>query len=185
MKKFNCAFILCAGVVFLSACSSAPPVKPDDTNVAKTKTEEKAPMQIAPAKSVPTTSPNTTASTLPPYLDPASQLSIKRSVYFDYDNFSVKHDYSPMLEMHGKYLTANPKLTIRVEGNADERGSKEYNLALGQKRAEAVVRTLKVYGVREDQMEAVSWGEEKPRAQGHDEAAFSQNRRVDLVYPNK
>ena len=185
MKNFNCASILCAGVVFLTACSSAPPVKLDDSNVAKTKTEEKALMQVAPARPVPTTSPNATASTLPPYLDPASQLSIKRSVYFEYDNFSVKPDYSPMLEMHGKYLAANPKLAIRVEGNADERGSKEYNLALGQKRAEAVVRTLKVYGVRENQMEAVSWGEEKPRAQGHDEAAFSQNRRVDLGYPSR
>jgi peptidoglycan-associated lipoprotein len=185
MRNFNCASVLCAGVVFLTACSSAPPVKLDDANMANAKTVEKAPTQITPAKPVPTTSPNTAATALPPYLDPASQLSSKRSVYFDYDNFSVKPDYTSMLEMHGKYLAANPKLAIRVEGNADERGSREYNLALGQKRAEAVVRTLKVYGVRENQMEAVSWGEEKPKAQGHDEAAFSQNRRVDLAYPNK
>jgi peptidoglycan-associated lipoprotein len=185
MKNFNCASILCAGVVFLTACSSAPPVNRDDTNMAKVSAEDKAQMQNTPTKPVPTTSPKAAASTLPPYLDPASQLSFKRSVYFEYDNFTIKPDYSAMLEMHGKYLAANPKLSIRVEGNADERGSKEYNLALGQKRAESVVRTLKVYGVRENQMEAVSWGEEKPQAQGHDEAAFSQNRRVDLGYPSK
>ncbi len=177
MKKFDFASTLCAGVVFLTACSSAPPVKLDDANMAKAKAEDKKP--------VPTVPPNAAGSALPAYLDPASQLSSKRSVYFDYDTFSVKPDFTSMLEMHGKYLAANPKLAIRVEGNADERGSKEYNLALGQKRAETVVRTLKVYGVHENQLEAVSWGEEKPRAQAHDEAAFSQNRRVDLAYPNK
>ena len=90
-----------------------------------------------------------------------------------------------MLELHGRYLSANPKLSIRVEGNADERGSAEYNLALGQKRAESVVRALKLYGVKDSQMEAVSWGKEKPKAMGHDEAAWAQNRRVDLVYPSK
>ena len=185
MKRFNCAAFLCACVVFITACSSTPAVKLDDTNMAKPKAEGNALLQIAPAKTALATSSNAGASALPPYLDPASQLSIKRSVYFDYDNFSVKSDYAPMLEMHGRYLAANPKLAIRVEGNADERGSKEYNLALGQKRAEAVVRTLKVYGVRENQMEAVSWGEEKPKAQGNDEAAFSQNRRVDLGYPSR
>ena len=185
MKRFNCAAFLCACVVFITACSSTPAVKLDDTNMAKTKAEGNALLQIAPAKTALATSSNAGASALPPYRDPASQLSIKRSIYFDYDNFSVKPDYAPMLEMHGRYLAANPKLAIRVEGNADERGSKEYNLALGQKRAEAVVRTLKVYGVRENQMEAVSWGEEKPKAQGNDEAAFSQNRRVDLGYPSR
>jgi peptidoglycan-associated lipoprotein len=74
---------------------------------------------------------------------------------------------------------------VRVEGNTDERGSAEYNLALGQRRAQAVVSALKVYGVRDTQMEAISWGEEKPRAEGHDEAAWSQNRRADVVYPPK
>ena len=90
-----------------------------------------------------------------------------------------------MLELHGRYLSGNPTLSIRVEGNADERGSTEYNLALGQKRAEAVVRALKVYGVKDSQVEAISWGKEKPKAMGHDEAAWAQNRRVDLAYPSK
>lgn len=122
---------------------------------------------------------------LPPHLDPASALFTTRSVYFDYDNFLIKPEFQSVLDLHGKYLARNPKLSIRVEGNADERGSAEYNLALGQKRAEAVLRTLKTYGVDTSQMEAVSWGKEKPKAGGHDEAAYAQNRRVDLVYPTK
>jgi len=91
----------------------------------------------------------------------------------------------PLIERQGKYLASKPSLTIRVEGNADERGGREYNLALGQKRADAVVRALKVYGVGDKQLEAVSFGSEKPFAQGHDESAWAQNRRVDLAYPNK
>ena len=90
-----------------------------------------------------------------------------------------------MLEMHGKFLSANPKVSIRVQGNADERGSAEYNLALGQKRADAVVRSLKIYGVKDSQMESVSFGREKPKALGHDEPAWAENRRVDLEYPSK
>jgi peptidoglycan-associated lipoprotein len=127
----------------------------------------------------------TETKALPAYLDPKSAISTQRSVYFDFDNFSVKPEFAKTLEMHGKYLASNPKVGIRVEGNADERGSAEYNLALGQKRADAVVRALKVYGVRDSQMESISFGREKPKAMGHEEAAWAQNRRVDLAYPGK
>jgi len=106
-------------------------------------------------------------------------------VFFDFDKFDIKSESGPVVERQGKYLTANKALSIRVEGNADERGGREYNLALGQKRADAVVRALKVYGVSDKQLEAVSFGKEKPQAQGHDEAAWAQNRRVDLAYPTK
>lgn len=122
---------------------------------------------------------------LPDYLDPKSLISTDRSVFFDYDVYSIKSNYTPLVERHGKYLASHPALAIKVEGNADERGSAEYNLALGQKRAEAVLTALKIYGVKASQMEAVSWGKEKPRATGHDETAWAQNRRVDLVYPTK
>ncbi|MFZ2650447.1 MAG: OmpA family protein, partial [Burkholderiaceae bacterium] len=84
---------------------------------------------------------------------------------------------------HGKYLGSKPQLAIRIEGNADERGSAEYNLALGQRRAEAVLHALKLFGVRDSQMEAVSWGEERPKLISHDESAWAQNRRADLAYP--
>ena len=90
-----------------------------------------------------------------------------------------------MVDRHAKYLVAHPSLSIKIEGNADERGGREYNLALGQKRADAVKQALKLAGVKEDQMESVSFGKEKPVALGHDEAAWSQNRRADIAYPSK
>jgi peptidoglycan-associated lipoprotein len=125
------------------------------------------------------------AQTLPAYLDPKSDISTRRSVYFDFDQTLLKADSQGVVERHGKYLLANPTLNIRIEGNTDERGSTEYNLALGQKRAEAVRQALKVVGVREAQMETTSWGKGHPQAPGHDEAAWSQNRRADLQYPTR
>ena len=126
-----------------------------------------------------------TTVTLPAHLDPKSDISTGRSVYFDFDDAKLKSEFSPLIERHGRYLVANPKLNLRVEGNADERGSAEYNLALGQKRAESVRKALAVIGVPEARIEAISWGKERPRTQGHDEAAWAQNRRADLQYPSK
>lgn len=97
----------------------------------------------------------------------------------------MKPDYAPLLEMHGKYLATHPNVIIKVQGNTDEQGGAEYNLALGQKRAEAVTRALRVFGVKDSQLEAISFGKEKPKALGHDEAAHEQNRRADLAYPDK
>ena len=177
-------YILLSGfAALLAACSStpvAPPAAPVTTAMPST----------APSTSAPGTSGNGVASStvttvaLPAYLDPSNPISRERSVYFDFDDFTIKSDYAGLISLQGKYLAANPSLDIKVEGNADERGSAEYNLALGQKRAEAVVRALKTYGVRDSQLEAISWGKEKPRALGHDEAAWAQNRRADLHYPS-
>jgi peptidoglycan-associated lipoprotein len=128
---------------------------------------------------------STVAPVVADHLNPNSLISKERSVYFDFDQFVIKASDGPLIERQGKYLASKPGLAIRVEGNADERGGREYNLALGQKRADAVVRALKVYGVGDKQLEAVSFGSEKPAVQGHDEAAWAQNRRVDLAYPNK
>ena len=122
---------------------------------------------------------------VPLYFDPKSWISRERSVYFDFDDFSIKSEYNGLIELHGTYLESNPSVSIKIEGNADERGSDEYNLALGQKRAEAVLKALKIFGVKHVQMEAISWGKERPRATGHDEAARAQNRRADLVYPQQ
>jgi peptidoglycan-associated lipoprotein len=126
-----------------------------------------------------------TAVSVPAYLDPKSEISVGRSAYFDFDVAVLKSEYTGMIERHGRYLVANPKLSIRVEGNTDERGSREYNLALGQKRAEALRQALKVIGVPESRVEAVSWGEERPKAGGKEEAAWAQNRRADIQYPPK
>jgi len=121
----------------------------------------------------------------PEYLDPGSSIASQRSLYFDFDSFTIRSDDTPMIERHGKYLASHPALAIKIEGNADERGGAEYNLALGQRRAESVLRALRIYGVKDAQMEAISWGKSKPRATGHDEASWAQNRRADLQYPTK
>jgi peptidoglycan-associated lipoprotein len=116
-----------------------------------------------------------------PFTDPNNPLS-KKSVYFDFDSYVVKSEYQPVVEAHGKYLAANSGRQITVEGNTDERGGREYNLALGQKRAEAVKQRLLLLGARDGQIETVSFGKEKPRATGSTEEAWAQNRRADIVY---
>ena len=161
---------------FLAACSSTP-VKP----VEEQKPAPSMPMPVAAKPAAPAP----VQASIPDYLNPNSPIFKERSVYFDFDKYTVKTDYNALIERQGKYLAANPQLSIKVEGNTDDRGGSEYNLALGQKRAEAVVRALKVYGVKDSQLEAVSFGKEKPKATGNDEAAWSQNRRVDLDYPQK
>jgi peptidoglycan-associated lipoprotein len=116
--------------------------------------------------------------------DPNNILS-KRSVFFDLDSFVVKDEYKPLVTAHTRYLGDNKGTHIVIQGNADERGSSEYNLALGQKRADAVRKVMALMGVPESQVETVSFGKEKPRNSGHDEAAWADNRRADIVYPGE
>jgi peptidoglycan-associated lipoprotein len=118
---------------------------------------------------------------LDPFNDPNHPL-YKKSVFFDFDSFVVKSEYQPVVEAHGKYLATNKGRRIVVEGNTDERGGREYNLALGQKRAEAVKQRLMLLGATDGQIETVSFGKEKPRATGSNEEAWAQNRRADIVY---
>jgi peptidoglycan-associated lipoprotein len=103
-----------------------------------------------------------------------------RVVYFDYDSFVVKDEYRPVIESNARALQANRQKKIVIEGHTDERGGREYNLALGQKRAESVVKSLTLLGAQESQLEAVSFGKERPAAQGSDEAAYAKNRRAEL-----
>jgi len=117
-----------------------------------------------------------------PLADPNSRLA-KRSIYFDYDSYAVRDEYRATIDAHARFLTSERSRRVIVQGNTDERGSREYNLALGQKRAEAVRRSLTAMGVPDAQVEAVSLGEEKPRTSAQDEASFAENRRADLVYP--
>lgn len=106
---------------------------------------------------------------------------VKPSVYFDFDSFVVKPEYQATVSAFANYLKADGKANLKIEGNADERGTTEYNLALGQKRAEAVRRSLGALGVATNRVEATSNGEEKPRAKGSNEAAWAENRRADLI----
>ena len=116
-----------------------------------------------------------------PFNDPNSPL-YKKSVFFDFDSFVVKSEFQPVVEAHGKYLASTKNRRIVIEGNTDERGGREYNLALGQKRAEAVKQRLMLLGATDSQIETVSFGKEKPRAMGSNEEAWAQNRRADIVY---
>jgi peptidoglycan-associated lipoprotein len=116
-----------------------------------------------------------------PLTDPNSPLS-KRSVFFEYDSNAVKDEYRGLVQAHSRYMTDKRDSRIRIEGNCDERGSREYNLALGQRRAEAVKKVMTVLGVADGRIETTSYGEEKPVAPGHDEAAWAQNRRADIKY---
>jgi peptidoglycan-associated lipoprotein len=109
-------------------------------------------------------------------------VGVARIVYFDYDSYSVKSEFQSMIEQHARFLKSNPNRRVSLEGNTDARGGSEYNLALGQKRAEAVRRALGLLGVTDSQVEAVSFGAEKPAANGADEASYAQNRRVEFSY---
>jgi peptidoglycan-associated lipoprotein len=110
-----------------------------------------------------------------------SRPDLKRSVFYEFDRYDVKPEYRALVEHHARWLAANPKARLTIEGNTDDRGSREYNVALGQRRAESVTSMLVLMGAKPEQIEAVSFGKEKPRAAGHDEAAFAQNRRSDFA----
>jgi peptidoglycan-associated lipoprotein len=172
--------LLSVTVLFLSACSSTP-IDTPSVSATKPATSTLAAQPSATPKAAAAASVALVA--LPAYLDPKNPISIDRSVYFDFDEFVVREKYTPLIERHARYLASTPAVAIKIEGNTDERGSSEYDLALGQRRADAVMRTLKLLGVKDTQMEAISWGKEKPKATDHDEAAWAQNRRADVVYP--
>lgn len=116
-----------------------------------------------------------------PLTDPNNILS-KRSIYYDYDMSNIKPEFRPLVEAHARYLRDHPGASIAIQGNTDERGSHEYNIALGQRRSESVMKMMQLLSVPERQMEAISFGREKPRALGHDEASWAENRRSDIFY---
>jgi peptidoglycan-associated lipoprotein len=115
--------------------------------------------------------------------DQAPASAESRLVYFDYDSFVVKPEFQSVIAAHARFLRAQPARKVAIEGHTDERGGREYNLALGQKRAEAVRNALSLLGVSSNQMEAVSFGKEKPAVTGSDETAFAKNRRAEIRYP--
>jgi peptidoglycan-associated lipoprotein len=164
-----------AVVLLIAACSSTPDSK-DAAAGAPVETRDGAPAVAT------VTTGGVDGRGLPAVLtDPKSILS-KRSVYFDYDSYEVKAEYKDLVTAHAKFLTENRKYKMLVQGNTDERGSREYNLALGQKRADAIRKMLSLLGVREDQIESVSLGEEKPKNEGHNDSAWAENRRGDMLY---
>jgi peptidoglycan-associated lipoprotein len=166
MKKLFISIVL---VNLLVACASEKPKEPEAAAPAP------APVVEAPA---PAPAP---VVEVDPLNDPANILA-KRSVYFPFDVYAVQAADKPVVEAHAKYLSEHPERKVRVEGNCDERGSKEYNLALGQRRADSVKQMLMLGGAKASQIETVSYGEEKPRCTEHNEACWVQNRRSDIKY---
>ena len=164
-----------AALLVLAGCASS--VKLDETPVeSRTATSTTAPG--AGATSGQTNQSQVARVDLGRQGDAAG--AVARVVYFDFDSFVVKDEFRPVVEGNAKSLNADRKKRFMVEGHTDERGGREYNLALGQKRAEAVVKSLTLLGVQDGQLEAVSYGEERPAASGSDEAAWSKNRRAEL-----
>lgn len=174
MKLTRYALTLIAAAA-LAGCSST--VKLDEPAPVETR------QPVAPAPA-PAPAPAAPAQTAVPTVDLFSQytqqVADKRVIYFDFDSDIVKEEYRPLVDLHAKRLNANKRAALTLEGHTDERGGREYNLALGQRRAEAVAKSLTLLGVDAAQLEAVSYGEERPAVTGSGEEVWAKNRRVEL-----
>ena len=177
MKRLIAGF----SIVLLAACASEPAKEQPGAAVedrGKPEVVDRKPVKPAEDSTKGLKDKSLVGS---PLTDPGSILS-KRSIFFDYDSNIVKEEFKPLVTAHAQYLQRNPQAKMRIEGNADDRGSREYNLALGQRRSDAVKQMLQLLGARADQIEAVSFGEEKPRCSDATESCWAQNRRGDIAY---
>jgi peptidoglycan-associated lipoprotein len=187
MRSSKFFAVLLASVMVLSACSSvqldkkAPVEDRTGSSAATTSSNDSAKTGAANDGSADSRAGDKNAQNTDPLNDATGMLA-KRSVYFDFDSYVVKDEFKPVIEAHSQYLIKNANRKIVIQGNTDERGGSEYNLALGQKRAEAVRLLLNRLGVPDAQIEAVSFGKEKPKATGSNEAAWAENRRADIAY---
>ncbi len=174
--------------LLLSACKSTPMVdKPavvDKSPATQSATKPVAPAADTSAVKEVAIDGNATAGGNNPLKDPNNILS-KRNVYFDFDSDAVKAEFRPLIEAHAKYLIANGNAKVILQGNTDERGTREYNLALGQRRSVSVKKSLNLLGVQDKQIETVSFGKEKATEGCTDDACAKTNRRVDIVYENE
>ena len=173
---------LTAVAALLAACETTPPAEQSPAGVEERgagKPGAAQSVQQKPIASVDLTGARKDAASV--LKDPNNILS-KRSIYYELDKFDVKDEYRGLVEAHAKYLRENPGSKILIQGNTDERGSREYNVGLGQRRSDGVKKMLILLGAKENQIESVSLGEEKPQAEGHQEEAWSKNRRSDILY---
>ena len=169
--------VLLPALLVLSGCETTGEAEQDQGAVAGGAEQQ-------PAEATPAAAPETTAQPMEePAKDPLEEgLLASRVVYFEFDSSAIADSYMPLLKAHGEYLSANGGTSITVEGHADERGTREYNIALGERRADAVRRVLLANGASPGQIKVVSYGEERPAVLGHDESAWSKNRRAELMY---
>ena len=187
MRSSKIFAVLLASLMVLSACSSvqldkkAPVEDRTGSSSSSNSANDSAKTGAANDSSADSRAGDKNAQNVDP-LNDATGVLAKRSVYFDFDSYVVKDEFKPVIEAHSQYLIKNADRKVVIQGNTDERGGSEYNLALGQKRAEAVRLLLNRLGVPDAQIEAVSFGKEKPKATGSNEAAWAENRRADIAY---
>lgn len=176
MKKR--VFLAAAMVAVLAACSSGVPlnsVPVEDKTGVTAPADASGPAGGAQSNVAPVQADLSAA-------DKAGPANVARIIYFDYDSNEIKPEFRSLIEAHARYLKQNSRRHVVIEGHTDERGGSEYNLALGQRRSESVRRALELLGVQDSQVESVSFGKEKPAVDGHDEAAWQQNRRAEIAY---
>jgi peptidoglycan-associated lipoprotein len=181
--------VIISGALLLSACSSTSmgnkvPIEDRSLTKQNENVANKDGLNASGAKTAAIESRAVETIVVPPTQskNDAAGIPPKRSIYFDYNSFAIRNDSQPLIEAHAKYLNTKKGQKIIIQGNTDDRGGREYNLALGQKRAEAVRKSLSLLNVPESQMEAVSFGKEKPKALGSNEASWAENRRSDIIY---
>jgi len=176
MKRIASIFLIAAAGVLLAGCPKKPTTVPPATTG----------QAVAPVGGATTGGAHSDASSVRPLANDGAGLAagegtLASTIRFEYDSSEIKPEYAPVIAAQGKRLSADRHAAVRLEGHTDERGSAEYNVALGERRAQAVKKALLLQGAVETQLSTVSYGEERPVADGHDEAAWSQNRRVEII----
>ncbi|MDB5999593.1 MAG: peptidoglycan-associated lipoprotein [Rhizobacter sp.] len=179
IPSFRFALSVLAAAAFLGGCASSVPL--EGAGGAPVENRDAATANTG-ANAGGTSQSNVASVDLSRNSNAAMLAGLPKTVFFDYDSYVVRDDARPVVEANAKALTADRTRKAVVEGNTDERGGREYNLALGQKRAEAVVRSLVLLGATEQQLEAVSYGAERPAVTGNDESAYAKNRRAEIAY---
>jgi peptidoglycan-associated lipoprotein len=178
MKRMQ---VLAVAVLVLGLAACQKPVKPDETAAPPVDTSAATSAGLD-GEAAAGAGTSTTASSLTAQQQALADLKSKSVVYFDFDSSEISPQYVQVVAAHAAYLVKFPTARVRLEGHTDERGSREYNIGLGERRAQTVRRALMVQGVAEAQITTVSYGEERPAVEGSDEAAFAQNRRVEMVH---
>jgi peptidoglycan-associated lipoprotein len=185
----NLLMILLATTVVMAGCPAKPPKPAAPVTTSVPVTSAPSSTNPIPASSGSQNSGVATVNTDRPAttggaLGPPGALGAQRVIYFDYDSSEIRNEFIDVIAAHGRFLASNATVRVRLEGHSDERGSREYNIALGERRAQTVKRALALQGVQESQVALVSYGEERPAATGSDENAWTKNRRVEIVYIN-
>jgi peptidoglycan-associated lipoprotein len=178
-KGLNSVLLLIFSVAFLAACEGTTGTTKDDSTVAGSDSSSSS------SGGATTTAAGSGSSWTGHPLDDPNSLLAKRTVYFDFDESVILDQDRPILEAHAQYLSQNPGASVTLEGHTDERGTREYNLALGERRAIAVRQFTSLLGASGQQLRTISYGEERPAASGHNEEAWAQNRRVEIIYRSK